>query len=74
MTAIHVYRAKGQPATRFHIEIDDGRRIWTRIKPRATVPCSCCRRRRWAANATASVHYDGTWFYCRPGKGCKAVP
>jgi len=31
-----------------------------------------CDRRRIAANLIAHAYYDGTYFYCRRGTGCKA--
>lgn len=69
---LHVYRANGQPATRFFIELDNGRKLWTNFKPRTQLPAMCCKQKRIAANLVAHVYYDGTWFYCRPGCGCKA--
>jgi len=67
---IHVFRANDQPATRFAIDLG-GTRLWTRFRRRTPLPCFKCKRRRWAANLVAHVYYDGTYFYCRPGKGCR---
>lgn len=74
--SIHVYRATGQPATRFVLDIgfDKPHRLWTRNPPHRPLWCRKCRRRRWAANLIAHAYYDGTWFTCKPGKGCKAGP
>ena len=70
MANVHIFRARSQPATRF--KTDFGSFIaWTRYKHRTQLWASCCKRRRYAQNLFAHDYYDGTWFYCRPGKGCK---
>ena len=71
---LHIFRANDQPATKFSIVIDTPkgeRRLWSRYAARCPLPARCCKRRRIAKNLIAHVYYDGTWFYCRPGKGCK---
>lgn len=67
---LHIFRAKSQPATRF--KTDFGSFVaWTRYKRRTQLPANCCKKLRWATHLFAHVYYDGTWFYCRPGRGCK---
>lgn len=72
---LHIYRANDQPATRYKLVLDmpsGTKTIWMRSKQRTLFYCRMCRKKRWAGNLIAHVYYDGTWFYCRPGKGCKA--
>ncbi len=67
---LHIYRAKNQPATRF--KTDFGSFVaWTRYKRRTQLWANCCKKRRYATYLFAHVYYDGVWFYCRPGRGCK---
>jgi len=72
---VHVYTRGHQAATRhrFYLDMPDGtvKTFTTRINPRATVPTSCCRKRRWAKHCTVQVYYDMTPFWCRVGRGCK---
>lgn len=68
--SVHIYTRPQQPATLFHSYLLTKRHT-TRINPRATVPTSCCRKRRWAKYCTVQVFYDMVPFWCRPGKGCK---
>lgn len=68
----HIHHATEQPATRFAIEAGGTRRTWIKFPARHPLWCRKCRRKRWAANLTAQVYYDGTYFSCKPGKGCKA--
>jgi len=69
-TSVHVFRAPSQPATRYRIDLGDT--SFTMVtRRRCLLPAMCCRRRRRAANLTAQVYYDGPYFFCRPGKGCK---
>lgn len=70
-TEVHIYRAARQPATRFTVFIGDHTFI-VQHRRRTLIQCFSCRRRRRAANLFAQVYYDGTYFYCKPGKGCKA--
>lgn len=69
---LHVYKAATQPATRFRVHVGD-RSFTVKHADRARLPCSRCRRRRWGVNLIARAYYDGTWFTCKPGKGCKAA-
>jgi len=71
---IHVYRAKDQPATRFVVWLDmpKGRKkLIITNRRRKILFCSTCKQKRWAGNLTAHVYYDGTYYFCKPGKGCK---
>lgn len=67
---VHIYRAKSQPATRFKTDFGNFS-MTTRYKRRTQLWANCCKKRRWATHLFAHVYYDGTWFYCRPGRGCK---
>jgi len=69
---LHIFRARSQPATRFQYDMGNGLVFRTRYRRRRQLWANCCERRRYAANLVAHVYYDGTWFYCRPDKGCKA--
>lgn len=80
MSEVHLYTRDHQPATRFVTDLgqfEGGRytshRVWTRLRPRARVWASCCKRRRWAAHCTVQVYYDMLPFWCRPGRGCNAT-
>lgn len=70
---LHVYRARNQPATRYRVELAPNDGVWIRSKPRALLPCFDCRKKHYAKNLLVHVYYDGTYFFCRPGKGCKVV-
>src|SRR5437773_2141952 len=81
MSAIHVYCANDQPATRYFVDmstLENGvikpNGFWSRARARHQLYARCCKRRRYAKNLVAHVYYDGTWFYCRKGKGCKVLP
>jgi hypothetical protein len=69
--AIHIYRARDQPATRQVIELGDGRPWIFRLRPHQRVQCFTCRRLRLAKNAIAHVYYDGTYYFCRDREDCK---
>ncbi len=72
---IHVYKAKDQPATKFVTIVQTPfmkHRVWTRYKARMLLPCHLCHKFRWAMNMYAQVYYDGVYFRCATGKGCKA--
>ena len=68
---VHVFRAKDQPATRYVVDMGDGDRFTMRCRRRTQLPAFCCKQRRYAANLIAHAYYDGTYFFCRQGKGCK---
>ena len=70
MTAVHIYTAKSQPATRFTDDNGDtpmsfwwpaNRLLW----------CGCCRKLRPAKNVVVQCYYDGINCWCAPDKGCK---
>jgi hypothetical protein len=72
--SFHIYRAVDQPATRYAIALLD-RNHWVKNPPNRLLPTSCCKvrrkpARRPAKNLIAHVYYDGTYFFCRKGKGC----
>ena len=71
---LHIYRARDQPATRYSVTLDmpDGpETMWFTCRRRKIFFCFTCKLRRWAGNLTAHVYYDNTYFFCKPGKGCK---
>ena len=70
MTTGHLFVAKHEPATRYNIGGPSGQRIYVRNKPHRTLPCSACKRWRWAANLVVQVYYDCVRFSCAKGKGC----
>lgn len=67
---MHVFSAEPQPATRFVVVAGD-RRHWITNPARRQLFAACCKRSRIAKNLVAHVYYDGTWLYCKKGKGCK---
>ena len=69
---IHVYRASDQKATRYRETFGDKTFIVTN-PPRRCFPCKKCKRMRYARNLVVHVYYDGTYYFCAPGKGCKAT-
>lgn len=71
--SLHIFRAKDQPATRFCLNLfaPDGKRLWIKNPRNRLLHANCCKKRRPAKNLVAHVYYDGTWLYCRRGKGCK---
>lgn len=73
--SFHIYRAKDQSATRYAIALLK-RNHWVKNPPNRLLSTSCCKVRgklawRPAKNLIAHVYYDGTYFFCRKGKGCK---
>ena len=69
--ALHIYQAKGQPAIHY-IDYNTGMKCTVANPPKMLLPTACCRKKRRASNLTAHVYYDGIWFYCIEGKGCRA--
>lgn len=72
---VHIFRAKDQPATRYSYTLDIGKRVethWITNRRRKVLFCFTCKQRRWACNLTAHVYYDGVYYFCKKGKGCKA--
>ena len=66
MTEMHIFRAAGQPATRFKTEFGV-----IKNKARALIYCRNCDKRRWAKHLSVQVYYDDVRFFCKPGHGCK---
>lgn len=66
---LHIYRATGQPATRF---VDDvsGKRFVVRNPPRRLFSARCCNTRRWAKYLYVQVYYDSLMMWCRYPHGC----
>ena len=70
MSALHLYRADDQPATRY---------VDRHMEPPLTFTCrrrrlwwtDCCRRRRWAAYVRVQVYYDTIYRICASGYGCR---
>ena len=68
---VHIFRARDQSATNFVIDVDGlppkrlrtprNRLLWT----------MCCDKRRPAKNLIVHVYYDGIYYFCKAGKGCK---
>ncbi len=69
---VHVYRARDQPATRYRVELAVGHSITIRTRRLSRLHTMCCKRVRIAGNCVAHVYYDGVYFFCRKGCGCKA--
>lgn len=76
---LHVWRAKDQPATRFFIDLSTfengsvkSQGFWETHPGNRLLRTMCCKKRRPARNLVAHSYFDGTWFYCVKGKGCKA--
>lgn len=67
---IHVYTKAMQPATRYLIDAVDPPMVIT-TKPGVRIRTMCCRKKRIAANLQVRAYYDGCWYWCVPGKGCK---
>lgn len=63
---VHVFQAKGQPATRF-VDRNIDPPITTRLSPRHQLHCYLCERRRTAKNLVVHVYYDCIRFFCREG-------
>jgi hypothetical protein len=68
---VHIYTAKGQPATRY---VDDysGKRMIFRRPPKSLLWCHSCYQRRRAENCVVQVYYDCVQVWCAPGRGCKS--
>ena len=69
---LHIYTASHQPATRYRVACGDVRPFWVKCPANRLYWCASCKKRRPARNLTVQVYYDGTAFWCRDGKGCKA--
>ena len=68
--SLHIFRARDQPATRYKVDFGN---FSTTIqnRRRTQIWARCCKRKRWATYLVAHVYYDGIWYYCRRGRGCK---
>jgi hypothetical protein len=69
--SIHVHIARNQLATVHAVDIGNDVLICT-MRPRQLVWCIMCKQRRRASNCIVHVYYDGSYFFCRKGKGCKS--
>lgn len=69
-SAVHIYRAALQPATRF-VDRCAGKPHWFRCSPRKLWWTDCCRKRRWAKYVQVGVYYDCIRRLCAEGHGCK---
>lgn len=77
--SLHIFRARDQPATRYRVDLStftkggklkrDG--FWAKNPGNRLLHAMCCKKWRPAKNLVAHSYYDGTWFYCCVGKGCK---
>ena len=68
---LHIFTVRKQPATRYHLDpLGDGG-FWIRHAKRCQIRTVCCRKLRWAQNLFAQPYYDGTYYSCRPGCGCR---
>lgn len=72
MTAVHIYRARPQPATKFVVPVTDEQSLTIVHSPGQLLLAHCCKRRRRARNLEAQAYYDGNYYFCVDGKGCKA--
>ena len=68
-SAVYIYAAPGQPATRY-VDRTFDKLYWTTCKRRKLLYCHECDKRRIAANLRVQVYYDHTRVFCAPGKGC----
>lgn len=65
-TYVHIYRAKQQPATRWELDMGEGREpLVVTNKPGRLLQCSHCWRKRRARDMAAYVYYDSTDYVCR---------
>jgi hypothetical protein len=69
---IHFYMASHQPAHRFFIYFEGTSRHWVKRSKRSLVSTKCCDVKRWAGNCWAQAYYDGVYFFCRKGHGCRS--
>lgn len=68
--SLHIFRARDQRATRY---IDDvmGVNHYVTNPANRLFWAYCCDKRRPAKNLTVHVYYDGTYYFCAAGTGCK---
>jgi len=67
---IHIWRAESQPATCWRLPFDD-KSPMMRNSPNKQLRCFTCGRLRYARNLIVHAYYDGTYYFCRAGTGCK---
>jgi len=67
---LQVYTAPTQPATHW-TDTHCGKAVEMRLRPRKLIYTRCCHKRRIAKNCVVQSYYDGLYFWCAPGKGCK---
>lgn len=70
MNDVHIYSASPQRATKY-IDNCSEHTFTFENGPMTSIPTACCYRWMWAKDCVAQVFYDGTYFYCADGKGCK---
>lgn len=70
MTEVHVYSATKQNATRYTVALLDHVFI-VQNRRRCRIRCCRCKKLRWAAYLHVQVYYDGSYYSCKPGRGCR---
>lgn len=83
--SIHIFTRNHQPATHYAVDFGNFTVIpdlavrvylpdvrWYGADPRDQIYTVCCRKRRWAKYLRIQVYYDGHYYSCQPGRGCKA--
>jgi hypothetical protein len=69
--SLHLYTRPHQPATQITVHVFDEAPKTFRYRRRDVARASCCKARRWMGYLTVQVYYDGWYFWCRPGRGCR---
>lgn len=69
--SLHIFRANDQEAVRHRVHIGDLKPRWCTIPPYKRLWAFCCAERRLAKNLIIHVYYDGDYFFCKAGMGCK---
>ena len=67
---LHIYSAPFQSVTQW-VDRHSDPPITFRGSPYRLIFVQCCLRRRQARNCVVQSYYDGTTYWCAPGKGCK---
>jgi len=65
--SIHLFAARGQPATDFWDKTMPGpehMNLHFQYSPRRLFRCRECGRLRWAKNLSVQVYYDSLRFFC----------
>lgn len=63
---MHIFKSRDQKATSYK---SNGFKII--FKDRKLLWCNNCKIKRWAKNLLVHSYYDGDYFFCKKGKGCK---